>query len=77
MNLVTGKNAAGILSAMVCLFYVGGTFGSIMAAWLSDRYGRKPAVFVGCAITLVGSAALAGSASPAMFIVFRFVVGFG
>jgi len=62
---------------MVCLFYVGGTFGSLAAAPISDHFGRKPAVFVGALITIIGTALLAGSVNPAMFIVFRFVVGFG
>lgn len=67
----------GITSAIVCLFYVGGVFGSLAAAPLSDRYGRKLTIFVGAVITLIATAILAGSVNAAMFIVFRFFVGFG
>ena len=76
MNLLEGDNVSGLTSAIVCLFYVGGSFGSLAAAPLSDRYGRKFAIAVGALITLIGTAILAGSVNPAMFIVFRFIVGF-
>ena len=77
MGLLTAKNANGLISAITCLFYAGGCFGSLAAAPMSDRSGRKPTIFVVSLITLIATALLAGSVNPAMFIVFRFVTGFG
>lgn len=77
MGLLTSPNADGLISAIVCLFYAGGVFGALAAAPISDRWGRKPAVIVGAVINLIGTALMAGSVNPAMFIVFRFVCGFG
>lgn len=77
MGLLTRSNASALISAITCLFYVGGTFGSLAAAPLADRWGRKVAVLVGSVITLFATALQAGAINPAMFIASRFIGGFG
>lgn len=77
MKLDTAENAHALIGAITSLFYVGGVFGSFLAGWLSDKYGRKGAQIIASIVLVIGTACLAGSANVAMFIVFRFVVGAG
>lgn len=56
----------------------GGAFvGCIISAWAADKFGRKRAIQLGCAILIVGGALNAGSVSIAMFGVGRAVAGVG
>ncbi|KIX91964.1 uncharacterized protein Z520_12353 [Fonsecaea multimorphosa CBS 102226] len=77
MGLDNNPNASAILGATASLFYVGGVFGSIFSNVVSDRWGRKASIYTGCIMVLCSGALCAGSVNIAMFIVFRFVAGFG
>lgn len=77
MGLLTRSDASSLISAITCLFYVGGTFGALAAAPLADHWGRKIAVLAGSGITLFGTALQAGAINAAMFIASRFIVGLG
>jgi MFS family permease len=59
------------------LFAAGAAFGSIGQGWLSEAYGRKMALFVASAVTLVGGVLVAGAANIPVLVVFRFVQGVG
>ncbi|KAH8898909.1 general substrate transporter [Thozetella sp. PMI_491] len=56
----------------------GGAFlGAIFAAMTADQYGRKIAIYVGCALFIVGALLQATSFSLIQMTVGRLVVGFG
>ena len=59
------------------LFQVGGLLGVLASIWIADKYGRRMALFVNAITVVIGGALQAGSVSMAMFIVFRFVAGWG
>lgn len=74
---LTPANSAPLLGAVASLYYVGGVFGAIAGHVSADHLGRKKTMMVGSIILLVATALCAGSVHIAMFIVFRFVSGFG
>lgn len=59
------------------LSQAGGFFGSFFNSWMADKYGRPRSFQVACLITIVGGALTAGSVNIPMFLVFRFLMGFG
>lgn len=77
MKLDTAHNAEALIGAITSLYFAGGFFGLITCEYIADRWGRKPAIAVGAMITMISIAILAGSVNVAMFIVFRFINGFG
>lgn len=52
-------------------------FGAIFAGLTADKYGRKPAIYVGCVLFVIGAVLQAASFSLAQMTVGRLVVGFG
>lgn len=59
------------------LFQAGGLFGVITAGWVADKLGRCKAIFIFTIITIIGAAIQTGSVHIAMFLVARFITGFG
>ena len=59
------------------LFQVGGLLGVLSSIWIADKFGRRMALFVNAVIVVIGGALQAGSVAIPMFIVFRFVTGWG
>ncbi|KZT57700.1 sugar transporter family protein [Calocera cornea HHB12733] len=59
------------------LFSAGGTFGAILVGWMNDAYGRKATMNLAALICIVGSALSSGSVDVAMFLVARFITGWG
>ncbi|PYH95394.1 hypothetical protein BO71DRAFT_440344 [Aspergillus ellipticus CBS 707.79] len=55
----------------------GALIGAVLAGLTSDRYGRKLAIYIGCAVFFIGTALQATSFSLAQMVVGRLVVGFG
>ncbi|KAF2498069.1 general substrate transporter [Lophium mytilinum] len=52
-------------------------FGAIFAGATADRFGRKPAIYVGCVLFILGAILQAASFGLAQMTVGRLVVGFG
>ncbi|KAH7410576.1 putative sugar transporter [Cadophora sp. MPI-SDFR-AT-0126] len=65
----TGLNTASV--------FIGGFFGPIFAGVFADRLGRRPAIFWGSAVTLIGVLLQTAAQNVAMFVVARIVLGFG
>jgi MFS family permease len=65
----TGLNTASI--------FIGGFFGPLISGIVADRLGRRPAIFWGSVITLVGVLLQTAAQDIAMFVVARIVLGFG
>jgi len=63
--------------AITALCSAGAFVGSIIAGMTADRYGRKGAIYVGCALFTIGAILQAAAWSFAQMCVGRLVVGFG
>ncbi len=77
MKLDSASNGTSVTGAIVALFYAGGFVGSFFQGWISNRWGRKSAIIMGCFLVVVSAAFLTGSVNAPMFIVFRFFNGWG
>ena len=66
---ITGLNTASV--------FIGGFFGPMAAGPMSDRLGRRPAMFWGSVITIVGIILQTAAQNIAMFVVGRILLGFG
>lgn len=65
----TGLNTASV--------FIGSFFGTMCSGVLADRLGRRPAIFWGSVITLVGIVLQTAAQDIAMFVVGRIVLGLG
>lgn len=59
------------------LFSAGGFVGSMFIGWSSDALGRKKSLWIATPLAMLGGALQAGAVHIAMFLVGRFVSGFG
>ncbi|KAK8062366.1 sugar transporter [Apiospora hydei] len=65
----TGLNTASI--------FIGSILGPFVAGITADRLGRRPAIFWGTVITIVGVVLQTAAQNIAMFVVARVILGFG
>jgi hypothetical protein len=65
----TGLNTASV--------FIGGFFGPMVSGIAADRLGRRPAIFWGSVVTLIGILLQTAAQNVAMFVVARIVLGFG
>ncbi|TVY26900.1 Lactose permease [Lachnellula hyalina] len=65
----TGLNTASV--------FIGGILGPLVSGVVSDRLGRRPAIFWGSLITLLGVLLQTAAQNIAMFVVARIILGFG
>lgn len=68
-SATTGLNTASV--------FIGGFLGPIFSGVIADRLGRRPAIFWGSLITIVGIILQTAAQDIAMFVVARIVLGFG
>jgi MFS family permease len=61
----------------VSFYTLGFTIGPILAAPLSELYGRRPVYWTSMPLLLIFTAIAASSNSIAVLIIFRFLAGFG
>ncbi|KAL2067678.1 hypothetical protein VTL71DRAFT_15774 [Oculimacula yallundae] len=66
-----------LLGIMNAILPLGAVFGTIPAAFISDRWGRKWAMCVGDIIMILASAVQTASLNTAMYMASRFIIGFG
>ena len=57
--------------------FIGGCLAPLVSGVLSDRLGRRPAVFWGSVLTLLGVLLQTAAQNIAMFAVARIILGFG
>lgn len=59
------------------MYAAGGVFGCIGNMYIAEKFGRTRAIQTGCTISIVGATIMTASVNIAMFIVSRFIMGFG
>jgi MFS family permease len=78
MGLEAGSSySQRILGAINGVYAAGGAFGCVFNMWSCEVLGRKRSIQLGCVISIVGAAIMTGSIDIPMFIVARFIMGFG
>ncbi|KAF3763113.1 putative sugar transporter [Cryphonectria parasitica EP155] len=65
----TGLNTASV--------FIGGVLGPLVSGVVSDRLGRRPTIFWGSLITILGVILQTAAQDIAMFVVARILLGFG
>lgn len=76
-QLDTRPDATSIISTANGVFQAGAFFGSCCISYVGDHFGRKIGITVPLLLIIISGAFLAGSVNVPMFIVFRFVSGWG
>lgn len=68
-----GPNALSLMGGTNGTFYAGGFFGVFFAAWASDRFGRRKALWITGILNIISCVLCAASVNIAMFIAVRYV----
>jgi len=77
-NSLDGRETSSSEKELITSLCSGGAFiGSIIAGLTADQYGRKVAIYVGCALFTIGALIQAAAYSIAQMAVGRLIVGFG
>ena len=66
-----------LLSLFTSSFFLAGMVSSILAAWLTDKHGRKGSMFLGATLYLVGSSITVMSVDTPMLICGRLILVLG
>ncbi|KAH8169687.1 sugar transporter domain-containing protein [Sarocladium implicatum] len=66
-----------LLGIMNAILPLGAVFGTPLAAWVSDHYGRRWAMLVGDVIMIISAVIQTLSINTAMYMASRFLIGFG
>ncbi|KAL8292131.1 hypothetical protein RQP46_001597 [Phenoliferia psychrophenolica] len=64
-------------SIIFSMYNIGNLVGSFFAAAITDRHGRRWAMFIGSFIVIIGSVVITSSEKQGQFIAGRFILGFG
>ncbi len=76
-RLDTRSNATQLIATTNGLYQAGGFLGVWTVSYLSDKFGRRNAIAVSAFVNLVAAIGLTASVNISMFIVFRFISGWG
>ncbi|KAI9824372.1 MAG: hypothetical protein M1819_000877 [Sarea resinae] len=76
-KFLSGGNADQVTDGIMGAFLGGGLLGSLGQAPISQKYGRRVATGTAAILITISGALQAGSVDVAMFIVSRFICGFG
>jgi MFS family permease len=71
------SQTANLIGAMNGVNSAGSAIGAVFTSWSADKFGRLRSIQLGAIIMCVGAALCAGSVNVAMFLVARFIAGFG
>lgn len=76
VELGLGADSTAV-AGLVTAYMVGMALGQLVYGPLSDRFGRRPALFVGFGVYIVGATAATFSTTLSLLLASRFVWGFG
>ncbi|CZR70281.1 related to glucose facilitated diffusion protein [Phialocephala subalpina] len=76
-KFLSGSNASSITDAIVSGFFGFALVGAIIQSYISSKWGRRAATGVGAVSLVIAGAIQAGSVDVAMFLVGRYIAGFG
>lgn len=65
------------IGLITAILFVGGVVGAIAAPPVTDRWGRRMGLLVGCLFTLTGAVVQTCAQGSAVFIVGRLLIGVG
>lgn len=68
-DVTTGLNTASVT--------IGGILGPLVSGVVADKFGRRPAIFWGSIITIIGIVLQTAAQNIAMFVIARILLGFG
>ncbi len=78
MGLVEGDSYTNVILGVINGIYAaGGAFGCVFNMWGAEAFGRRRSIQLGCVISIVGAGLMTGTVNIPMFIVSRFIMGFG
>ncbi|CAG7941093.1 unnamed protein product [Penicillium salamii] len=67
--------AGAWLGFINAIYWVGTFFGALVAAWVSNKFGRRAGIWVGVTLLAIGTAVQSAAPNDSAFIVARFIVG--
>jgi MFS family permease len=70
-------HAQAITGTINGLFCAGAIFGSLTVGWMCEARGRKETMYLASVVNIIGEALEAGSVNIGMFLVARFIAGWG
>ena len=76
-RLYTRSNSTQLQGAINGLFQGGGLLGTLSCIGTADRFGRRWALLINSVITVIGGGLQAGSVNMPMYLVARFITGWG
>jgi len=77
-NLANNAAHANAISGTINgLYCAGAMFGALTVGWMCEARGRKETMWLASAVNIFGGALEAGSVNIAMFLVARFIAGWG
>ena len=68
-DATTGLNTASV--------FIGGFLGPLVSGIIADRIGRRPAIFWGSLVMIIGIIIQTAAQNIAMFVIGRIILGFG
>ena len=71
------EHTSNMIGAMNGLNSAGSVFGAAFTAWSADKLGRKRSIQLGSLIMIIGAALCGGAVGMAMFLIARFIAGWG
>ncbi|KAI9638480.1 hexose transporter [Dioszegia hungarica] len=72
-----GNPSGGLLGLLNAIQNLGNLAGLPFAPFLNDRYGRRWTLFLGCIVMILATIIQSASQNLGMFLVGRFLIGFG
>lgn len=73
-----GLNGAGSSTGVVFIIYNIAQIAAFpFVSYIADTYGRRPCIFIGCLVVLIGTAIQTSANTLGQFLGGRFVLGFG
>ncbi|KAK5245352.1 hypothetical protein LTR20_006728 [Exophiala xenobiotica] len=74
-KFLSGSNANAIIDGINAVFFGGGFIGTMLQAWVSDKFGRRICAETAAILMTLSGILSAASVNPAMFIASRCICG--